>query len=521
MIARTLILFSLVLCCTASVFAQEATLEERKGALKDFKRYYRKFKSVPEKVEAVRTLEGMETVAAADELVELLNHKVPDIRNTALDVLSTYRGKETFAAFLEALPEMRNQEQRAMLIQVLGNAGQKAAMPLIHTLVLEDKKASEEVRYRAARVASLIGGADSVPMLEVLLADPGVLVRMAAADSAGALRLKALSPKLMLLIDDDAWQVQAAAVAALGKVREPKAVDPLISLMRKGGRVVEACADALFQITGMDFGLDADAWKTTWDKYQAIPGWRIPNDEELAKKAEARKRYDAIYGNVSKATSFGGIKTTSVRMLFIIDVSGSMEDLIVQKEKFDADYPNYEKLTIVKTELIRTIETLEANVKFNIVAFASDVKSWKNYLAPANGVAKKAAMAWGRRLKPLGGSDAQAMASAGLGGTANLAAGKTNTFKALMYPFGIDPDKNKRVPRDLAIKNKVDTMVSLSDRRPTTGKVVDVREILKQVNQLNEKFRITIHCLAIGEFQRAFLQSLAERNEGTFVDLGY
>src|SRR5690606_2279295 len=151
-------------------------------------------------------------------------------------------------------------------------------------------------------------------------------------------------------------------------------------------------------------------------------GWRIPTDEELEKKAANRKKYDALYGKSdAPKTTFGGIPTTSTRILFIIDVSGSMADLVVEREKFDAGYEDFEKLTIVKTELQRTIESLGDDVLFNIVAFASDVDTWKNHLVRANIVNKSSAKSWVGKLKPIGGPEAQGLAAAGLGGAANLA----------------------------------------------------------------------------------------------------
>ena len=44
-------------------------------------------------------------------------------------------------------------------------------------------------------------------------------------------------------------------------------------------------------------------------------------------------------------------------MLFVIDVSGSMESDVVEKDRFaDGDYPSYSRMDIVKTELARTVE---------------------------------------------------------------------------------------------------------------------------------------------------------------------
>ncbi|MHC5065359.1 MAG: vWA domain-containing protein, partial [Planctomycetota bacterium] len=165
----------------------------------------------------------------------------------------------------------------------------------------------------------------------------------------------------------------------------------------------------------------------------------------------------------------------------------------------------------------------EPDTRFNIVAFASDLMPWKKSPVAANVINRASATSWVERLKAKGGSEAQSLAAAGLSGSANLAAGKTNTYKALMYAFDFDPDKPGKGadPKHRQIlKNPVDTVFFLSDGRPSTGKIVDQAEILEEVRRRNQRYQLVINCVAIGEFQKAFLKSLAEVTGGVFVDLG-
>ncbi len=303
-------------------------------------------------------------------------------------------------------------------------------------------------------------------------------------------------------------------------------MQPLIDLMRSSGRLQTECADALFRITALDFGVDPDRWQQQWSKLMTIEGWRIPTDEELAQKAASRKKYDAFYGRKENTNSFAGIPTTSTNVLFVIDVSGSMDDLVVEVDKF-RDYRDRRRFTIVQTELLNTIESLSANTNFNIVAFATDLNPWKKRLVPANVVNRDSAKQFVQRLKPLGGSEAHELAASGLGGSANLAAGKTNTLKALLYGFGVDPEKPARKASVTGFDKKVvkakrplDTIYFLSDGRPSVGTRIEPMEILAEVRQHNELFRIVIHTIAIGDFQKAFLEQLARENNGVFVDLG-
>ncbi|MBK8100172.1 MAG: hypothetical protein IPK26_23975 [Planctomycetes bacterium] len=211
-------------------------------------------------------------------------------------------------------------------------------------------------------------------------------------------------------------------------------------------------------------------------------------------------------------------------MLFIIDVWGSMDDLVVEREKF-ASYRDCKKFTIVKTELLAAIDNLTPTPwNFDIVAFASDLNVWKQQPGARQHRQPRCREVVVRGLQPLGGADQQELAQAGLTGSANLAAGKTNTLKALLYMFGVDPDNPPKAVFTggdrVSIKNKIDTVYFLSDGRPSIGKLVDTNEILKEVRRYNETFRMVIHAIAIGEFQKEFLKELAEHNGGVFQDLG-
>jgi hypothetical protein len=508
-----------VILCTA---LSGQTDPDRVEAVKDFQRYFRKFKEEAQQIEAVMTLKGNECPEAAEELLKLLKHPVLAVQQSAFTVLASYQDAATFQPWIDSMAALKDDEQRAMLIKVFGRSRLRAALPAV-VEAAASPKSSPTVRFEAARALAKIGDAGIAPAVAQLLADADPLVRMAAADCVGELKLGALGKQLVPLLDDAEWQVQTAAVTALGIVRPQEAVQPLIDLMRKAGRLQTECSEALFRITGMDFGVDPDRWQDQWRKLMSIPGWRIPTEEELAKKAESRAKYNELYGKTEGRNTFAGIPTTSTRVLFIIDVSGSMDDLVVEREKFQG-YRDFKKFTVVRTELLRTLDTLTQDTLFDIVWFATGLDAWKRKLVPANVINREAAKSFVERLKPLGGTDDQELAAAGLTGLTNLSAGKTNTLKALLYAFGIDPENPPKATVTggdrVSIKNKLDTVYFLSDGRPSIGKIVDTIEILKEVRRYNEVFKIVIHAIAIGEFQKEFMRDLASQNGGVFVDLG-
>src|SRR5262249_47925818 len=153
-------------------------------------------------------------------------------------------------------------------------------------------------------------------------------------------------------------------------------------------------------------------------------------DEELAKARANRKKADAQYKRApTTAKPYHGIPIVSKQVLFVIDVSGSMADMVVDREKFkQAGFTSFEKLDIVKTELENTLKNLDENTNFNILAFATKVKKWKDWLVPGNITNKAAAISFVKGLHPLGAREDPVMG----GGGGAVDEGKTNTFGALM-----------------------------------------------------------------------------------------
>ena len=153
-----------------------------------------------------------------------------------------------------------------------------------------------------------------------------------------------------------------------------------------------------------------------------------------------------------------------------------------------------------------------------VLSFCARVKWWKKRLVPSNILNRNSAVKFVRGLKPLGGAMAGFRSRAHLNQAA-LEEGKTNTYGALMSALGIDEEKgSESYSRDL--KSEVDTIYFLSDGSPTVGKVIDQDEIRAEVKKANKVRKIVIHTIAIGDFRKNFMKSLAKENGGVYVDLG-
>lgn len=152
------------------------------------------------------------------------------------------------------------------------------------------------------------------------------------------------------------------------------------------------------------------------------------------------------------------------------------------------------------------MQSLEDYVDFNIIAFATGVKAWKKDLVKANVLNKSSAVDWVRKLEAIGGASKEDLAQAGLTGSANLDAGKTNTYGALTSALGAAG----RGTKDKNYECAIDTIFFLSDGRPTVGEYVEPQDVLREIRESNKLRKVVIHTIAIGEFQKDFMKQLAE-----------
>jgi hypothetical protein len=371
------------------------------------------------------------------------------------------------------------------------------------------------VRRRVVQGLSALRDPQYADAIAPLCKDPEVAVACAALDGLADLEADQVVTSALSQLENETWQVRASAVRALKLVRRRESIEPLIGRMAlEEGRLVADIGEALGEITGRGFGQRLESWQGFWETFK--DRFEIPTDEEMVKR-RAKMAENAAKYKPSGQASYHGIETPSRKVLFVIDVSGSMENLVVEKERFeDGDYPSMLRIDIVKTELQRTVEHLESYVEFNIMAFATKVQSWQKGLVRANVIKKSSAHDWVGRLEALGGSSKEGLARVGLVGAANLKAGKTNTYGALAEALGIGDGKGTREDYEV----DVDTIFFLSDGRPSAGEFVDTDDILREVRAANDLRKVVIHTIAIGEFQKDFMKRLAEENGGVFVDLG-
>lgn len=298
---------------------------------------------------------------------------------------------------------------------------------------------------------------------------------------------KALAEKM----DDARWLVRVAAVAALENTPSKEGIDAIVKrLARESGRLKEDCARALRALTGEDLPANPEMWRVWWEsnreQWKGKPPKKPDGPDPLAgvgeKKSEERK------------TGFFGLTIESRRVVFVIDVSGSMNEAIGGGGP-DAKTSRAE---FAKRELKQAVTALEDGAIFNLVLYSGGVHVWKPEMQTADDAARKAARDFVDEAKVVGG---------------------TNTFDALEAAFGLgDIGKGKKKESDPTGDARVDTIVFLSDGKPTVGRVTDPDAIRAAVREWNKARRVAVHAIAFGgDADAKFMKGLADDTGGNFL----
>ncbi|MBI5435449.1 MAG: HEAT repeat domain-containing protein [Planctomycetes bacterium] len=529
----------LVACCALA--GGHASAAPQSDPVADFKKYFKEYSREYQRAgkddkerraavvtirETVLSLKGVDSADVVDAILPTLKLEEPDIQSGVVTVLSSFKSEPPIARLVEVMATEKHEPTLVACLQAFQAAKYKTSGAALAKLL---SSKSWEVRRASVQALAASGEADAPKWIVAACKDEEPAVRFTAMDALAAAKSKLVLPFAINALSDPIWQVRASAIRALSMVRAVEAIDPLIRRLEvEKGRLTPDLVEALSRHLGREFGNDAKAWRAYWDNLK--DGYILMTEEqvrELRKGLGPRTGADADGRNKSgsgdddhetKAVSYHDITTPSISIIFVIDVSGSMENMVVEKDRFvDGNYPSMMRIDICKTELARTIDRLEPNVRFNILSFATAVKPWKKDLVDASPANKLAARDWVLRLEAIGGNSKDDLARVGLTGSAGLDGGQTNTFGALMAALGV-PERGSPVEATYAVK--VDTVFFLSDGRPSTGDYVDTDDILREILRANELRKIVLHTIAIGEFQKDFMKALAEQNGGIFVDLG-
>ena len=468
------LLFLLFAACFQPASAQ------KRDELLPFQRYYPSAQSAAERKEAVLTLEGLEGPGVFAALYPKFADKQlePDVAEAIVRVLAGFRTEANQKLVFDTLRTEKALAGKLALLQVIARGAWKDRAGVV---LAQLAFPSWEVRRRALEALQSGGDASGAQKVAGCCDDPVDAVRFVALDVLAGWNSPLVVPRAIALLGDPSRQVRQSAIRALGTVRSTDSVGPLVARLQKEEGVLQAdIADALAKLTGREFGLHADLWAQWWSGIDPAH-YEIPTAEGVAFLRGHRRAQSGGGGWDGPDTKPGGrlfpVRTPSRAIVFVIDCSGSMEALVTERERWEGEkFPDFSRMEIVKAELAREVESLPANVRFNIIAFATDVRSWKASLQPANVMVKYAAKEWIKNLHALGGSSRADLATAGLPGASGIEQGKTNAFDALRVALGVE---DLRTADANYAKTEVDTIFFLSDGRPTAGTYVDPDDVLR------------------------------------------
>jgi HEAT repeat protein len=371
--------------------------------------------------------------------------------------------------------------------------------PLTHARQLRDF----ELAAAYLRAASRVKDAAVVDAMSDIVAPKekagGSKVLMQPGDAEGAERARraaiealgwqdhdnAVVALVKVLRDDRASkETKEVAVASLGRLRREACVLPLIDALLERGTVAEAAAKALKELTGADHGVDRQAWHTWWNETGK-------ETAKLARKSEQDPKDDETKGGeAGRGTSFYGITTRSKRLIYVLDVSGSM---LLEDRTGSTGGPGGSKIDRAKRELKASITALPEDAHFTIIVYADGLRLWKQKLTPGDKGTKGEALKWVDELRAIGA---------------------TNVFDALEKAFELAG----RGATDKRYNLAADTILFMSDGHPNRGRIVDPRAIIAEISRMNEHKKVTIHTIGVGDDHDVeLMKRIARMNGGTYV----
>jgi Mg-chelatase subunit ChlD len=320
--------------------------------------------------------------------------------------------------------------------------------------------------------------------------DPRVLIVI--IDALGGRDPSKVLPIFEERLKDPRWLVRSATIAALEKTPSRETIDLLLDRLEvEEGRLQDDCARALRALTGADLRTDHDLWKRYWEANREKwtgPPEPEPEEEDLDPEKEWERQ---LAKSKDRTTGFFGIETKSRRLVYVIDVSGSMNEPVEKDSKVT-------RADRAKDELVRTIRALEDGASFNIIFFAAEVHTWQKEMATASSETRRSAEEFIVKMNVGGG---------------------TNAHDALDRAFLLaDEVTGKKRGPDGTGDAKVDTIVFLSDGKPSRGRITATDALRAAVREWNKTRKITIHCVAFGKDSDVdFLKGMAEDSGGTFL----
>ncbi|MBX3463671.1 MAG: HEAT repeat domain-containing protein [Planctomycetes bacterium] len=306
------------------------------------------------------------------------------------------------------------------------------------------------------------------------------------------------------------WRADMALVRFLDEFRAAEAVPALIGVLerfrnrpedvrsgRLSGLLQFQVHELLAGMTGAVIPADQpEKWRQLWESRQG-------------NLVVAEKRATAA-GGATAADGFCGIPIQGTRVLFVLDLSGSMDWPMRGREQGTSRKRAASGIDFAKQELHRAMTAIAPNAQFNLITFNGDPKPeiWSKDLVVATDKNKERFLKFVDGLKARGG---------------------TNLWGALEESLAI-----RSLVQGTRYDCNVDEIFILSDGAPSVGAVVDPIEILRLVKETNRFASVRINTVFVNtepppEMRQPagaaavtpaeLMRRLAEQNGGKFEEL--
>lgn len=252
--------------------------------------------------------------------------------------------------------ELAKDGSRSAVYALLEGAAETASDPLYRTIVLLTAKLGGEEATDA--IIGRLTGSGAVELR--------IVAAVVCANRDDDATLEALIEVLPTRRDTLRRMVTRALVSR----RDKRAVPPLIDLLErqegKPGGGAGLIARALRELTGKGFTAAA-TWRSFWEAHGA--------DFELPEASEAREAL-VPEGDDATAARFFGRELDSDRIVFVIDVSGSMSVADRRSEERpetgQSPYATDSRVRIerAKAELMQAVASLPRSASFTVIAYS-------------------------------------------------------------------------------------------------------------------------------------------------------
>lgn len=362
---------------------------------------------------------------AAEAMVEMLQAELTrgDERNVSADVLD---------ACVEVLKKLDHEEATELLLKKARSGGNWRLRAYI-IMGLANHPGDSVTPALLALVYVAVGNSKPKLQTEPHLA---VVALDALADRKDPSALETFHQAL--LENNLPWEARLAALRGIARLGAPSSIDRLIEALKaipnEQGRLKSTLIEVLQKMTGLSVNSgDAEAWKVAWESKNA----RVPEKGGGTQVAPP-----------VRPTDFFGLKTRSTKIIFVLDISGSMtlkasdlpeappkedpkkppagpeiassggkpgarpiknpDPLDPARDMDDGEKAAYEKakgiydgwmskrigarIDLLKKQVIKTLYSLDHRVWFGMIFYSTDVKDWKPQMVAATWVNKVEAM---------------------------------------------------------------------------------------------------------------------------------